>query len=135
MQLEPYLFFDGHCEAAMEYYKSIFGGELDVNRYGGSPIEAQMPPGYAEKIMHATLRADGFSVMAADRPGAIKTGAPQNISLSFATSDDKQGNAVFDKLAAGGSVRMALAPAFWGGTFGMLTDRFGVDWMVSIHQG
>lgn len=135
MQLEAYLFFDGHCEAAMEHYKSIFGGELDINRYGGSPIEAQVPAGYDEKVMHATLRTNGFSVMAADRPGGTKPGALQNISLSFATSDEAQGHAVFDKLADGGSVRMALAPAFWGGTFGMLTDRFGVDWMVSIHQG
>jgi len=135
MQLEPYIFFDGHCEAAMEYYKTVFGGALDINRYGGSPIENQIPANYGEKVMHATLRADGFSIMGADRPESTKAGESSNISLSFATSDDAQGQAVFERLANGGTVRMALAPAFWGGTFGMCTDRFGVAWMISIHQG
>lgn len=133
MQLQAYLFFDGHCEEAMEYYAAIFGGELDIHRYAGSPIEDRVPAGYGAKVMHSTLRAQGFSMMGADRPGSIKAGVPQQISLSLATSDAAQGHEIFDKLAAGGSVRMALAPAFWEGIFGMLTDRFGVDWMISIH--
>lgn len=135
MQLEPYLFFDGRCEEAMEYYKSVFGGELELNRYAGSPIETDAGPDYGQKVMHATLRADGFTIMGSDRPGTTRASSEQNYSLSLATNDEARGRAVFDALADGGSVRMPLEKAFWGGTFGMCADRFGIAWMVSIHAG
>jgi PhnB protein len=134
MQLEPYLYFYGRCEEALEFYKNAIGGSYDLTRFEGSPMAEQVPANFRNKVMHATFNGPGMSFMASDGGGerAIdpKTG---NIALSLATSDTAEGERVFNALAQGGSIRFPLADAFWGGRFGSLTDRFGTEWMVSIR--
>ncbi len=134
MQIEPYLFFHGTCEEALNFYSACFGGEFEVNRYAGSPMESQVGPEFRDKIMHATFVAGDLKFMASDgRPGAPPDGQ-DDIVLSLATADAAEGERVFNALAQGGEVGMPLQEMFWGGRFGELTDRFGVQWMVSIHS-
>jgi len=131
MQLEPYLFFYGRCEEALNFYKDVFGGEIiALNRFEGSPMESQVAPDERRNVMHATFKAPGLSFMAADGSAAGPVGEG-NVSLSLATSDDAEARRVFDKLSQGGKVTMPFDNVFWGGKFGMLSDRFGVCWMVS----
>ena len=135
MQLEAYLFFDGRCEDALAFYKQVLGGNYDLNRFAGSPMESEVGPEWAQKVMHATFTGDGFKFMASDRrPGNGQ--APQaNVALSLATDDASEAKNLFDRLADGGNVTMPYAPTFWGGSFGMLIDRFGQEWMVSGGHG
>jgi len=132
MQLEPYLFFYGRCEEALEFYKNAIGGTYELNRFEGSPMADQVSADFRNKVMHATFKGPGFEFMAADGPEG-KTLEPEagNISLSLATSDDAEGDRVFKALSEGGQIMMPLAEAFWGGKFGMLTDRFGTEWMIT----
>lgn len=114
-------------------YKSAIGGAYELNRFEGSPMAAQMAPEHRNMVMHATFKGDGFTFIASDGDPS-KTVDPEAgiISLSLGTSDEAQGRRVFDALAQGGSIRMPLAPVPWGGTFGIVTDKFGVEWMMSI---
>jgi PhnB protein len=133
MQLEPYIFFYGRCEEALQFYKSAIGGDFEISRFEGSPMAEQVPQDFSNKVMHGTFKGPGFSFMASDgRPGKTIDPDEGNISLCLSTSDEAEGKRVFGALSAGGQVGMPLAQAFWGGTFGMLTDRFGIEWMVMI---
>ena len=135
MQLEPYLFFHGKCEEALTFYVKCFNGEIvGLSRVAGSPMEEHVPPDQRNGVMHATFVADGIKFMASDgRPGPGPDGE-DDIALSLATSDTAEGERVFAALSEGGTIDQPLEPAFWGGRFGMITDRFGVQWMVSIHD-
>ena len=134
MQLEPYLFFHGRCEEALNFYKACLGGEIaELNRFAGSPMESEVSDDYKNKIMHASFVCGDIRFMASDgRPGPGPDGE-DDISLSLATSDAAEGERVFDALAQGGTVSMPFADQFWGGKFGSLTDRFGVQWMISAR--
>ena len=134
MQLEPYLFFHGRCEEALNFYQAALGGEItELNRFAGSPMDEHTPADYKQKIMHAGFVAGDVKFMASDgRPGDPPDG-DDDIALSLATSDAAEGERVFNALAEGGTVSMPLAEQFWGGKFGGLTDRFGVQWMISIR--
>jgi PhnB protein len=130
MQLEPYLHFDGACEEALNFYRTVFGGEIVyLQRYAGSPAESRVPDHFKTKVMHATYHAPTFSLMAADStdPG------PQDgrITLSLGTSDEAEAGKVFAGLSEGGEVTMPLEKTFWAKAFGMVTDRYGVVWMVN----
>jgi PhnB protein len=130
MQLEPYLFFEGNCEEALTFYKDVFGGEISLMRYEGSPLESEMPPDYKQKVMHGNFKAPTLSFMGADTaPSHHRHGGI--IALSLATTDETEGRRVYAKLAEGGTATMPLDKVFWGGLFGMVTDRFGIDWMIS----
>ena len=133
MQLEPYLFFHGRCEEALNFYAQALRGEITaLSRYAGSPMESHTDESYREKVMHASFVAGDVKFMASDgRPGSPPDGQ-DDIALSLATSDAAEGERVFKALAEGGTIEMPLDEAFWGGRFGALTDRFGVQWMVSI---
>jgi PhnB protein len=135
MQLEPYLFFHGRCEEALNFYKECLRGEIvGINRFEGSPMESNVDPDFRNKVMHASFVAGDVKFMASDgRPGAGPDGQ-DDVALSLATSDAAEGERVFAALAQGGTVEMPLEVAFWGGKFGSLTDRFGIQWMVSIHS-
>ncbi len=134
MQLEAYVFYYGRCEEALEFYKKAIGGDYSVNRFADSPMAGDVSPAFRNKVMHATFTGPGFEFMAADgREGKTIDPDAGNISLSLATSDNAEGERVFKALSDGGKVVMPLGEAFWGGKFGMLVDRFGVEWMVSIH--
>jgi PhnB protein len=137
MQLEPYLFFPGNCEEALNFYKEVFRGQIeDISRMKDMPKDAGGPPvtpETAEKVMHASFKSPGVSFMASDAsPG--KTYGEGAISLSLGTSDLAEATRVFNALAAGGNVEMPLADMFWGATFGMLTDKYGIDWMINCMK-
>jgi PhnB protein len=138
MQLEPYLLFDGKCEEALNFYKETFGGQIEgLSRWNEMPKDAGPGPSVtaetANRVMHATFKAPSFSFMASDAtPGKVYGEGP--ISLSIATSDLAEAQRIFARLAEGGNVEMPMTDMFWGAKFGMLTDRFGIDWMVSCHQ-
>ena len=130
-RLNPYLSFNGNAREAMEFYRSVFGGELTVNTFGefGTP-----DPGIADKVMHALLATDaGYTIMASDlAPGMeFHPGNTNTVSLS---GDDSALRGYFEKLAEGGTITMPLEKQMWGDEFGQVTDRFGVPWMVNIGQ-
>jgi uncharacterized glyoxalase superfamily protein PhnB len=132
MQLQPYLFFTGECEAALEFYRSIFGGTIEsVNRYGGSPMEEHAPPDWKNKIMHATFKSDGVQFMAADSSQAQPGGGNARARLCVSSADHDEGQRAFDGLAAGGTVTLPYTRQFWGASLGMLTDKFGIEWMIN----
>lgn len=135
MQLAPYLFFHGACEEALNFYAKCLNGHIaHLSRVAGTPAEEHVSPEHRNMVMHATFVAGDVTFMASDgRPGALPDGE-DDIVLSLATSDAAEGERVFAALAEGGKVEMPLQDAFWGGRFGQLTDRFGIQWMLSIHE-
>lgn len=132
MELQPYLFFHGKCEEALNFYASCFNGKItQMSRFEGSPVEGDAGPDYRNKIMHATFSADGMTFMASDgRPGPGPDGE-DDVVLSVSTQDAGEGERIFKALSEGGKVSQPLDNAFWGGRFGSLTDRFGIQWMVT----
>ena len=131
MELEPYLHLAGKCEEALHFYQSVLGGEIgELNRFEGSPMMKDLPPDYGPKIMHSSFRSGAVRFMASDgMPDSTHT-TGSRVSLAIATDDVAEGERVFNGLAAGGSVTMPYQKTFWG-TFGMLTDKYGIDWMVN----
>lgn len=132
MYVEPYLFFEGRCEEALAFYRQALGAEVTVlMRYKESPDPGMSPPGAEEKVMHANLRIGETTLMASD--GLCK-GQPafQGFSLSLAVADEAEARRLFTALSEGGVVQMPLAKTFWSPCFGMVVDRFGVSWMVTV---
>jgi PhnB protein len=130
-RLNPYLAFRSNAREAMEFYKTVFGGKLETHTF--KEYHASQDPSEDNKIMHSMLEADnGVTFMAADTPNSMEYHAGTNISMSLSGDNAAELSSYFDKLSAGGTVRVPLAKAPWGDTFGMLTDKFGVDWMVNI---
>jgi PhnB protein len=131
--IEPYLFFGGRCDEALEFYKSTLGAKVDyLMRYkeGPHPMPAgAVPAGYENKVMHATFRIGETTLMASD--GSGNEPGFGGFCLSLAVPTQAEANRVFTALAAGGQVRMPLAKTFWSPCFGMLTDRFGLGWMIT----
>jgi PhnB protein len=133
LQLQPYVFFYGRCEEALEFYKKAFGGNYEAMRNSESPMADQVSPDFKNKIMHASFTAPGVSFFASDgREGKTVDPDEGNISLALNATDRAQGERVFNALAEGGKVTMALDDAFWGGRFGMVQDRFGIEWMFTM---
>jgi len=135
MQVQPYLFFDGRCEEAVEFYRSALGAEVIVlMRFKDSPEPHQpgmVPPGAENKVMHATFRIGDAAVMASD--GRCQ-GRPsfEGFSLSITVPDEARADKLFAALADGGEVQMPLTKTFWSLRFGMVADRFGVSWMINV---
>lgn len=129
VSLVPYLFFKGNAREAMEFYKSVFGGELTIQTLGEAPKEAQPPGGNPNDVMHANLKGP-VNLLGSDSSMASEKTA--KVELSLGGTDEPQLRDIFDALAEGGKIRMPLSKQFWGDIFGMLTDKFGVDWMVNI---
>jgi PhnB protein len=127
--LNPYLFFDGNCREAMEFYKGVFGGTLNVMTYDEAP--GQQAGAMKGKVMHASLTEGDADLMASDSPQPDRSGTGK-ISLSLSGTDEQRLRSIFDRLAVGGKVTSALKKEFWGDTYGSLTDRFGVEWMMNI---
>ena len=135
MQVQPYLFFDGRCEEAIEFYRRAVGAEVTMlMRFKESPepqSPGAVPPGSENKIMHASLRIGDSTVMASDGR-CLGRPAFQGFSLSLTVSDDAEAERRFAALAEGGQVQMPLAKTFFSSRFGMVADRFGVSWMVIV---
>jgi PhnB protein len=136
MQVQPYLFFDGRCEEAVEFYRKALGAEVQaLMRFKDNPEPqpGMVPPGSENKVMHACLRIGDTSIMASD--GNCQ-GRPsfQGFSLTLTAPNDAEAERLFGVLADGGQVRMPLTKTFFASRFGMLADRFGVGWMVIAGQ-
>ena len=133
MHLEPYLFFDGNCEEALAFYAAIFAGKVTgLMRFGDNPNAADMPPESHDKVMHASFTSPTLAFMASDGNRASEcTGS--RVALSLSSKDPADGERVFDALSAGGAVAMPYGKTFWGAMFGMLTDRYGIDWMINCE--
>jgi PhnB protein len=135
-QLSPYLNFNGNCEEAMKFYQSVLGGELEINRFGdfASP-DMPVDEDYKDKVMHSTLGTGGLSFMASDGSAHSKVTFGNSVSMSIAGTDEAKLTDFFNGLSEGGTVTMPLAKQVWGDSFGMFTDKFGINWMVNISAG
>ena len=130
--LNPYLNFRNETREAMEFYRSVFGGELNVSTF--ADFHAAQSPSEENLVMHASLQApNGVVFFASDTPERMEFRRGTDFSMSLSGNDEPALRGYFEKLAAGGSVRMPLEKAVWGATFGMCTDRFGVNWLVNIE--
>jgi PhnB protein len=135
MRVEPYLFFNGRCEEAVEFYKKALGAKVAMlMRFKDSPephAPGMLPPGSENKVMHVSFRVGDTTVMASD--GFCKGQTEfQGLSLSLTVSNEAEADRVFAALADGGQVQMPLNKTFWSPRFGMVTDRFGLGWMVTV---
>ena len=135
MFIEPYLFFDGRCEEAIEFYKSALGAKVEMlMRFKDSPEPSQMelPPGSEDKVMHSSFHVGDTRVMASD---GMCQGKPsfQGVSLSITVADLAEAERKFNALAEGGQVQQPLVQTFFSPGFGMVADRFGVGWMIVVE--
>lgn len=130
-QLHPYLNFRDSTRAAMEFYQTVFGGKLTMSTF--KEFGASQDPSEDNKIMHSMLEAgNGISFMAADTPNYMEYSQGTDMYLSLSGDNEAELRGYYEKLAAGGAVGQPLEKAPWGDTFGMVTDKFGVKWMVNI---
>ena len=134
MPIQPYLFFNGRCDEAVAFYQEALGAEvMMLLRFKQAPDQSMIRPENAEKVMHARLRIDDAIVLMSD---GMCTGEPQNFegfSLTLSTSTAAEVDRRFNALAQGGQVRMPLAKTFFSPRFGMLTDKFGVGWILLVE--
>lgn len=130
MKLTPYIHYAGNAEEALNFYRDVFHGEIvALNRYGDSPMATDED--YKQKIIHARLKFADNILMLSDTFKGNDVGTHGNIQLSVEMPDKGQMETVFSALAAGGKIVMPLQDQFWGATFGMLQDKFGVSWMFN----
>lgn len=135
MSLNPYLFFNGQCEEAFEFYAKALGGKvLSAFKYEGSPMASQLPAEAGGKIMHSSLDlGNGMILMGADAVmGPYE--APRGFSVSIGVKDVAESERIFGELEKGGTVNMPIQQTFWSARFGMLVDKFGIPWMVNCEQ-
>ena len=137
MQLQPYLFFDGRCEEALDFYKKTLGAKVEMMmRFKEAPEPhppGMIPPGSENKILHSAFKIGDTTVMASD--GRVQ-GNPkfEGFSLSITAKNDAEAEKLFAALGDGGQVQMPMAKTFFSSRFGMVADRFGVGWMVVVAQ-
>ena len=135
MEVQPYLFFDGRCEEAVEFYRKALGAEVTMlMRFKDSPEPHEpgmVPPGAEEKVMHVSFRIGETTVLASDGRCAGQASF-QGFALSLTVLDDAEAERVFAALADGGQVQMPLTKTFFASRFGMIADRFGVSWMIYV---
>ncbi|MBS0298926.1 MAG: VOC family protein [Proteobacteria bacterium] len=132
--IQPYLMFGGRCEEALEFYRNALGAQIDMlMRFSESPDPTppgMLPPGFENKVMHASFRIAGNVIMASD---GCEVGAQfKGFSLSIAVATEAEADRYFAALSDGGQVQMPLTKTFWSPRFGMLTDRFGIAWMINV---
>ncbi len=132
--VQPYLFFGGRCDEALEFYRNALGAQIDfMIRYDESPEAPKpgtLPPGFAHKVMHTTFRIGDSILMGSD---GCELGAKfSGFSLSLSVSTEAEAKRIFAALSSGGTVGMPMAKTFWSPCFGMVTDQFGIGWMVSV---
>jgi PhnB protein len=130
-KMNPYLVFNGNCQEAMKFYRRCFGGELVLNTVGGSPVAEQMPAGMQNEILHSTLMSGDILIMASDVVGEEGYKPGNTITLNLVCQSREEVEGLFSSLSEGGAVRQPVGEEFFG-TFGALTDRFGVRWMLML---
>jgi PhnB protein len=135
MQLNPYLTFNGQCEAAFKYYAKVLGGNIEAMiPYKGSPVEEQVPPEFSSKILHARLSVDNGVLMGSDdgQPGRYEE--PKGISVALNLSNPADAERIFQALSVNGKVKMPFQETFWAARFGTLVDQFGIPWMLNCEK-
>ena len=131
MQVNPYLFYDGNCEAALRFYAKVLGARIeDMVTYETGPAEMPIPPEWKKKVMHARISIDGEVIMASDAPPG-NFHQPQGFAVSLQVDDPGDAERRFRALAEGGTVNMAFGKTFFSRGFGMCVDQFGTPWMVN----
>jgi PhnB protein len=131
MQLNPYLLFNGQCEAAMKFYEKCLDGKITmIMTYGDSPAASHVPANMAKQVIHASLAVGDLLLQASDCP-PDKYEKPQGFAVTLQIPDVAKGESVFNALANGGKVTMPFGKTFWAKGFGQLEDKFGIPWMVN----
>ena len=134
MNLQPYLFFDGKCDEALAFYKTAVGAKPKMlMRFKEAPDQSMISPGSADKVMHAQVQIGDTTVLMSDGRCGGKTDF-KGFALTIAVNNESEADKTFNALAAGGQVTMPLGKTFFSPRFGMLTDKFGVGWMVLVAQ-
>ena len=133
MQLNPYLFFNGQCEAAFKFYEQTIGGKITaMMTHEGTPASEQVPADWRKKIMHACLNLGDQQLMASDVP-AYDFEKPQGFYVSLQIKEPAEAERVFEALSRNGKVNLPIQKTFWAQRFGMLVDQFGTPWMVNCQ--
>lgn len=134
MQVQPYLFFGGRCDEALEFYRNALGAQVEMlmrhNESPEPPPPGMLQPGFENKVMHATFHVGESTLMASD--GCDDKSAFSGFSLSLNPKTEAEAQKIFAALSAGGEVRMPLTKTFWSPCFGMLADKFGIGWMINV---
>jgi PhnB protein len=134
MQVNPYLVFNGDCEAAIKFYQQTLGGEITMMMpHAGTPMAAHVPPEWHGKILHASLKIGDTVLMGSDAP-PDRYEQPKGFSVSLALEDTGEAERIFKALSEGGSVQMPIQQTFWAARFGMLVDKFAIPWMINCDQ-
>jgi PhnB protein len=134
MQLNPYLSFDGRCEAAFKFYEKVLGGEISAMvTFGETPMKEQMPAEWHGKIAHARLIIGDHVLMGGDPPPEHYQ-APKGITVTLTIDEPAEAERLFKALSEGGTVTMPIAETFWAPRFGMLVDQFAIPWMVNCER-
>jgi PhnB protein len=132
MQVQPYLFFDGRCEEAIDFYHRTLGAEVTaLVRFKENPDPSMVTPGTENKVMHSSFRIGETTILASDGQ-CVGRPSFQGFSLTITVPNDAEAERLFGALADGGQVQMPLAKAFFSSRFGIVADRFGVSWMVTV---
>jgi len=133
MQLNPYLVFNGQCEAAFKFYERCLGGKIEMMMtHGDSPMAEQVPPEWRNKVMHVLLALSDKVLMGSDAP-PDRYEQPKGFSVSVGVDKPAEAERIFNALAQNGTVQMPLQKTFWAERFGMLVDQFGIPWMVNCE--
>jgi PhnB protein len=134
MQLNPYLTFNGQCEAAFKFYEQCLGAKIEAMMpHEGTPVAHQVPAEWRNKILHARLNVDGEVIMGSDAPPE-RYEQPKGFSVSLQIKTPADAERIFHALAKNGAVRMPIQQTFWAARFGMLVDQFGIPWMINCEQ-
>lgn len=134
MTLNPYLTFNGDCEAAFKFYERVLRGKIEaLMTHAGTPAEQHVPEEWVKKVMHVRLIVDGFTLMGSDAPPDRYT-KPAGISVSIQLSDPAEAERIFTELSDGGTVEMPLQQTFWALRFAMFHDQYGIPWMVNCQS-
>ena len=134
MELSTYLFFNGNCKEAFQFYEKTFGGKIELMMtYGESPEKDKCGPESRDKIMHVRLKLGNYSLMASDAPPQHYN-KPQGFSISYSVNGKDEAQRLFNALSDNGTVIMPLGKTFWAESFGMCVDRFGIHWMINCEH-
>ena len=134
MQTNPYIFFNGQCEAAFRFYERSLGAKIvAMMPHAGTPAEEQVPPEWRDKIIHARLVLGDQVLMGSDAP-PDHFEKPQGFSVTLGIDDPADAERIFNALAENGTIRMPIQQTFWALRFGMLVDRFGIPWMINCEN-
>jgi len=134
MRVNPYLLFNGQCEAAFKFYADCFGGKIEAMLpHAGTPAEPHVPAEWRDKILHARMTVGEDVLIGSDAP-PDRFEQPKGFSVTIQLTDPAEAERVFHRLAEGGTVQMPIQQTFWATKFGMLVDRFGTPWMVNCQR-